>query len=89
MAFAYMYFALSIAFIAIGVYYLVRVARGLPVEGANGGYVPVWTHWWAIGMGVLGVLASAPSIFTDNPHWFVDKIYFVVSKVIEAIDAAP
>jgi hypothetical protein len=81
----YSYFLVSLALTWMGAVYFVRVSRGIAVLGGNGMPTPKWLHAFVFGFGVLGVLASAPSIFTGNPHWFVDKIYFVVSRIIAVV----
>ena len=81
----YTYFLASVALVVLGVTYFVRVARGVAVLGGNGMPTPKWLYVFIFCVGCLGVVSSAPSIFSDNPHWFVDKIYFAVSKVIAAL----
>lgn len=78
----YTYFFTSAALALLGAIYFVQSSRGVAVWGGNGGRTPKWLHGFLFCFGCLGVFSSAPSIFTDNPHWFVDKIYFAVSKLI-------
>ena len=78
----YTYFIVSVIMALMGAVYFVRVSRGVAVLGGNGATTPRWLHAFFACLGGLGMLASAPSIFADNPHWFVDKIYFVVSKIV-------
>ena len=80
----YTYFLISITLLVLGATHFVRVSMSTPVLGGNGMPTPKWLHGSFFAFGCLGVLSSAPSIFSDNPHWFVDKIYFAVSKVIAA-----
>jgi hypothetical protein len=80
----YTYFAASVALALIGAASLVRLSRGVAVPGANGIPMPKWLHVFLLCFGCFGMLSSAASIFGDDPHWFVDKIYFVVSKIIAA-----
>jgi hypothetical protein len=79
----YLFFIASTALAVFGALYFIRVTRGVAVLGGNGLPTPRWLHGFVFCIGCLGVFASAPSIFSDNPHWFVDKIYYVVSKIIE------
>jgi hypothetical protein len=79
------YFLASIALVVLGVTYFVRVSRGIAVLGGNGVPTPKSLHVFIFCIGCLGVVSSAPSIFSDNPHWFVEKIYFAVSKIIAAL----
>ncbi len=78
----YGYFLVSAIVALMGLGYLIRVVRGGAVLAANGTPTPTYFLVYMLGLGVFGMLASAPSIFSDNPHWFSDKIFFVVSKVI-------
>ncbi len=78
----YTFFLASAALALMGAVYFVRACRGTPVSGGNGVPTPKWLHIFTFCFGCLGILSSAPSVFTDNPHWFVDKIYFVVSKAM-------
>ena len=78
----YAYFAVSVLLLVLGLTYFVRVSRGVPVLGGNGTPTPKWLHVCVFCLGCLGVLSSAPSIFSDNPHWFVDKIYSLVGSII-------
>jgi hypothetical protein len=78
----YTFFLTSVASAWFGAVYFVRASRGVAVPGGESMRTSKWLHVFVFCFGCLGVLSSAPSIFSDNPHWFVDKIYFVVSKVI-------
>ena len=78
----YTFFVTSIVLALCGAIYFVQASRGVAVLGGNGMPTPKWLHVFVFCFGCLGVLSSAPSIFSDNPHWFVDKIYLVVSKVV-------
>jgi hypothetical protein len=78
----YTFFFTSVALALLGAIYFVRSSRGIAVLGDNGESTPKWLHVFLFCFGCLGVFSSAPSIFSDNPHWFVDKIYFVVSKLV-------
>ncbi len=78
----YAFFLASVALAVLGATYFVRVTRGIAVLGGNGMPTPKWLHAFTFCFGCLGVVSSAPSIFSDNPHWFVDKIYFAVSKLV-------
>lgn len=80
----YAYFLISLTLAALGATYLVRISMGIPVLAGNGMPTPKWVAGFVFFLGFLGVLSSAPSIFSDNPHWFVDRIYFAVSKLIAA-----
>lgn len=80
----YAYFLISVTLLVLGATYLLRVSMGIPVLGGNGLPTPRWLHGFVFAFGCLGVLSSAPAIFSNNPYWFVDKIYFAVSKVIAA-----
>lgn len=80
----YGYFLASALVAAIGFVYFIRVSRGIVVPGGNGAATAKWLHGFCIGLGSVGIMASAPSIFSDNPHWFVDKIYFLMSQMISA-----
>lgn len=82
----YSYFLTSVVLLVLGATYVVRVSRGIPVLGANGEPTPKWIPIFVLCLGSLGVASSAPSIFTDNPHWFVDKLYFAVSKIEELFE---
>jgi hypothetical protein len=81
----YTFFTASAALALLGAVYFIRVTRGMAVLGGNGMPTPRWLHAFIFCIGCLGVLSSAPSIFSDEPHWFVDKIYYVVSQIIEAL----
>jgi hypothetical protein len=80
----YTYFLTSLVLLVLGVTQFVRVTRGVAVLGGNGIPTPKWLHVFVFCLGCLGVVSSAPSIFSNNPHWFVDKIYFAVSRLIAA-----
>ena len=80
----YAFFLASIALAVLGATHFVRVIRGIAVPGGNGMPTPKWLHVFTFCFGCLGVVSSAPAIFSDNPHWFVDKVYFAVSKLIAA-----
>lgn len=81
----YSFFATSVFLASRGAISFIRVSRGIAVEGGNSMPTPRWLHAFVFLFGCLGILSSAPSIFSDNPHWFVDKIYFAVSMVIAAL----
>jgi hypothetical protein len=83
-ALLYIFFAASAAMVVFGSMYLIRSLAGRSVLSEAGHPIAKWVHIYSIGLGSLGLLSSAPSIFSDNPHWFVDKIYFAVSRLIEA-----
>lgn len=80
----YTFFAISVALSFLGAIYFIRACRGIVVLGGNSMPTPMWLHVFVFCFGCLGVLSSAPSIFSNNPHWFSDKIYFVVSKIVAA-----
>jgi hypothetical protein len=81
----YTFFVTSGALALLGAIYFVRSSRGVAVVGGNGEPTPRWLNVFLFCFGCLGVVSSAPSIFSDNPHWFVDKIYFAVSKLIALV----
>jgi hypothetical protein len=81
----YTYFLASVGLIVLGVKDFVRVTRVVAVLGRDEAPTPKWLPVFIFCFGCLGVASSAPSIFSNNPHWFVDKIYFVVSRVIAAL----
>jgi len=78
----YAFFLASVFLASMGAVYFILVSRGIAVRGGNGMPTPGWLHAFVFLFGCFGILASAPSIFSDNPHWYADKIYLVVSKVI-------
>ena len=78
----YGFFLTSLFLTGVGATYFVRASRGVAVLGQNGLPTPKWLHVFVFCFGCLGVASSAPLIFSDNPHWLVDKIYFAVSKLL-------
>lgn len=78
----YVLFFISVLLMVLGAWSYVRASRGITVGGGNGDALPRWFLVFVFLFGCLGVLSTAPSIFSDNPHWFVDKIYFAVSRLL-------
>ena len=82
MILVHFFFLLSLAVIAYGVYYWVRLLRGRPQLAGNGEPLPWWAWATIVSFGSLGVAASAPGLFFDQPHWFDDKIFWVVERLL-------
>jgi len=81
----YAYLLVHVAMIGLGGKYLVSVTRGVSVVGPNGGVMPKWLPIFLICLGFLGIASSAPSIFSNNPYWFADKIFFAVRWFMEMV----
>lgn len=76
------FFLTSVAIALLGAIYFVQSIRGIAVLGGNGKPTPKWLNVFVFFFGCLGVISSAPSIFSNNPYWFSDKIYFAVGKLV-------
>ena len=66
----------------VGALGLIREWRGNPTCAVNGGQVPKWVHAYGVALGAFGVLAAVPVLFTDNPYWLTDKIFYGVDLVL-------
>jgi len=82
MVLVHVFFWVCILLTATAAYYWVRLLRGSPKLDPKGKPLPWWV--WAIfaGVGVLGVIASAPGLFFNQPHLLTDKIYWIVEKFV-------
>ena len=79
----HVFFWVCILLIAMAAYYWVRLFRGRPKLDPKGNPLPWWVWATFAGVGVLGAVASAPGLFFDQPHWFIDKIYWVVESFVD------
>jgi hypothetical protein len=80
----YGYFVISLIILGLGVYYtatIIRVRTGGNVVGKPKPPM-LGIAIFVLLFGLLGAVASAPVIFTDNPTWLTDKIFFVVNWII-------
>lgn len=82
MLLVYAYFLANSCILALGFYYLSRQIRGIPIVTMNGGNVPNWIPLFCMLFGTLGLLATIPLIFSNNPSWLTDKIFHFVSWLL-------
>lgn len=82
MILVWLYLMVSLVILVLGVYYQVRYLRGDRGAGfANGRRAPVWLWPFIICFGLLGVLSAAPGAIFHQPSWFIDKFYWLISKL--------
>lgn len=59
-----------------------RLVRGRPELDPKGNPLPWWVWATFTGVGVLGAVAAGPGLFFDQPHWLIDKVFWVVEKLV-------
>jgi hypothetical protein len=78
----WLYLLVSLAVLAMGVYFLVLYLRGDPGAAfASGRPAPRWLWPFAICFGLLGVLSSAPGVILHQSGWFIDKFFWLLSRL--------
>jgi hypothetical protein len=82
MLLVHIFFWVCLLLVGMSVYYWVRLVRGRPELDPKGNPLPWWVWATFIGFGVLGMVASAPGLFFEQPYWLTDKIYWVVEKFV-------
>lgn len=58
---------------------LPRVAQSTPWLRTK---APRWTNYVFLFVGILGMAATIPGIFFDQPNWLNDRIFGVIAKVL-------
>ncbi len=82
MILVWIYLLASIAIFASAVYYEVLYLLGRRDAGfTNGAIAPKWLYPFIAGFGLLGILSSAPGAIFHQPTWFIDKVFWLISKL--------
>lgn len=68
--------------VAMSIYYLFKAAKGKPALDPRGQPLPWWVWGIFLFVGVLGLAATGPGIYFNNPLWLTDKIFWLVGKLI-------
>lgn len=76
------YVLLSIAIFLLAAYYQVLYVLGRKDAGMTGGNTaPGWLWIFMMAFGAFGILASAPGAIFHQPDWFIDKVFWLISKL--------
>ena len=82
MIIVWLYLLVSVAVLAMGVYFLVLYLRGNPGAAfADGRPAPKWLWPFVICFGLLGVLSSVPDVLLHQKGWFIGKVFWLLSKL--------
>ena len=78
----HIFFWTCVVVVGQSLYSWIQLVRGQPQVSRNGEPLPWWVSATFLGVGVLGITASAPGLFFDQPHWLTDKIFWAVEGLI-------
>ena len=81
----HIFFWTCVVVVGQSLYSWAQLARGHPPVSRNGEPLPWWVWATFLGVGVLGVTASAPGLFFGEPHWLTDKIFWAVEGLIHLL----
>ena len=90
MMLVHIFFWVCVLLVATATYYWVRLLRGSPKLDPKDKPLPWWTWATFAGVGILGVIASAPGLFFDQPHWFMGSpTHWIVGLCVWASGPSP
>lgn len=82
MILVWIYMLVSAALFVSAAYCQVLYLLGRKDAGMTGGNTaPGWLWVLIMAFGLLGILASAPGAIFHRPDWFIDKVFWLISKL--------
>jgi hypothetical protein len=82
MALVWIAFIASALLIGGSAWHLVRRARGaVMVDAAKKPFPWQWDPIFLF-VGALGVLSTVPGLFFGQPHWAIDHVWWLISRVV-------
>lgn len=79
---AWIYMLVSAALFVSAAYFQVLYLLGRKDAGmTDGNTAPGWLWIFMMAFGAFGILASAPSAVFHQPDWFIDKVFWLISKL--------
>ena len=75
-------FILSVLMIGGAAWHLLRRARGATVLDAAQKPLPWQLDAMFLFVGTIGVLSTVPGLFFGQPHWAIDHVWRLISKVV-------
>lgn len=82
MILVWIYFLGSLVLFLMAVYCQVLYVLGRKDAGMTGGSTaPGWLWVFIMAFGLLGILVSAPGAIFHQPDWFIDKVFWLISKL--------
>ena len=82
MALIQLFFWTCVIIVGQSLYSWIQLVRGRSPIGRSGEPLPWWVWATFLGVGVLGITASAPGLFFGEPRWLTDKIFWAVEGLI-------
>lgn len=76
------FFWTCVVVVGQSLYYWIQLIRGRLQVSRQGEPLPWWVWATFLGFGVLGITASAPGLFFDQPYWLTDKVFSALEKLI-------
>lgn len=82
MILVWIYMLVSAAIFLMAAYCQVLYLLGQKSAGMTGDKTaPRWLWTFIMVFGLLGILSSAPGAIFHQPDWFIDKVFWLISKL--------